>query len=99
MARVGQWLGIILLCLNQAIMLDVWNQTFHHTVSIASVLAPVLVQTYLGGCFFAFFTLPALTQSGNKTLTGLGTLVLILPWLVGHDSVVAGSEYLRGLIK
>jgi hypothetical protein len=97
MARVGQWLGISLLCLDEAILCEVWNEVFQHPLSVGEVLAPGLVQTYLMGCFFAFFTLPALTQSGNRSLTGLGTLVLILPWLFGHDAVVAGAECLQGL--
>jgi hypothetical protein len=98
MSRVGQWLGITLLCVDEAIMLEVWSEAFRQPPTLAAFLAPALVQTYLMGCFFAFFTLPALTRSGNRTLTGLGTLVLILPWLLGHESVVVGSEYLKGMV-
>lgn len=97
-ARAAQWLGIIILSIDEAILLSVWNEAFlHPPQNLVVWLAPLLVQTYLMGCFFAFFTLPALTASGNRRLTGLGTLVLILPWLLGHDYIIAGSELLRGL--
>lgn len=97
MARVSQWLGIILLCLDQAVMIELWMNVGHDGGSHMAIwLAPFLIQTYLAGCFFGFFTLPALTQQGNRTLTGLGTLVLLLPWLFGRDSVVAGAGYLYG---
>ena len=31
------------------------------------------------------------------SLTGLGTLLLLLPWLIGRDQIVLGSQYLNGL--
>jgi hypothetical protein len=100
MARLGQWLGITLLCLEEAILLGVLNDmTRQPSLAIGAWLAPALVQTYLMGCFFGFFTLPSLTLSGNRTLTGLGTLVLILPWLFGHDAVVSGTEFLHGMFN
>lgn len=98
MARIAQWLGITVLCLDEAIMLEIWGNMFRHINPLSGYFAPAMVQTYLLGCLFAFFTLPALTLASNRTLTGLGTLVLILPWLVGHEAVVIGSEYLKGIV-
>lgn len=99
MSRVGQWLGIILLCVDEAILISIWRTfvSYSGPLALGIWIAPVLLQTYLLGCFFGFFTMPALTRSGNRTLTGLGTLVLLLPWLFGRDAIVTGTEYLHGL--
>jgi len=97
-ARLGQWLGIILLCGEEAILVGVLGDTFTHPdLIIGFWLAPIVVQFYLLALFLGFFTLPSLTQSGNLRLTGLGTLTLLLPWLVGREVVIAGAQYLHGL--
>ena len=98
-AKTGQWGGIILLCAEQALMAGIWRYTLpHFSDFIGAWLSPLIVQIYLLGLFFGFFTLPGLTQNGNHRLTGLGTLVLLLPWLFGRDAVIAGAEYLHGLL-
>jgi hypothetical protein len=97
-ARVGQWLGIIMLCAEEAILVGFFTELgSHSTHTIGAWAAPVVVQIYLIGFFFGFFTLPSLTQNGNLRLTGLGTLLLILPWLFGREIVISGLEYLHGL--
>jgi hypothetical protein len=99
-ARAAQWLGIILLSSDEAVLVIVWRDLAHQTsnVPIGLWLSPLVLQTYLVGCFFAFFTLPGLTRAGNRTLTGLATLLILLPWLVGSDLVRQGAEYLHGLV-
>ncbi len=99
MAKAAQWLGIILLSLDQAVLVAVWGELLRQdSLPIGMWFAPLVLQTYLLGCFFGFFTLPDLTRSGNRTLTGMGTLLLLLPWLFGRDLVVSGAEHLHGLI-
>jgi hypothetical protein len=97
-AKLGQWLGLVFLCVDQVSLLGVWK-------SIAEVaflaqglwVAPLILQIYLSCSFLGFFTLPGLTRDGNRTLTGLGTLALLLPWLVARDEIVAGTHYLHGM--
>ena len=96
-SRVGQWVGILLLCAEEALLVGVWRDATWSSTAIGLWVAPAVVQIYILGCFFGFFTLPSLTQI-NRRLTGLGTLVLLLPWLMGRDAVVAGTEYLHGLV-
>jgi len=97
-AKVGQWLGIILLCLDQAIFVQIWRAIISEPAMVNGLwIAPLLLQCYLLGCFLGFFILPSLTRSGNKSLTGLATLVLLLPWLFGRDEIVLGSQFLHGL--
>jgi hypothetical protein len=99
MAKVGQWLGIILLCLNQVTVIELFKILFDYHVSFLNGLwlVPFVLELYLLGSYFGFFTMPALAQKGNKTLTGLGTLVLLLPLLLAKDQIVQGSHYLFGL--
>jgi len=97
-SRVGQWLGIILLCANEAILVSVWQSVFGHLGTAGSWMAPMVIQLYLFGCFFGFFTLPSLTANGNLRITGLGTLMILLPWLCGRDAIASGAHYLHGLI-
>jgi hypothetical protein len=95
--KAGQWLGITLLSVNQALFLGVWWDVFQTpNAFVAGVWAvPWLVQSYLLGCFVALFTLPALTSAGNLRLTGLGTLSLVLPWLVGRKEILMGTQVLN----
>lgn len=100
LSKIGQWLGIIALCVDQAIFVQIWRYLFtmKSDLYISGVwIAPFLLQCYMVGCFFGFFTLPSLTRSGNKTLTGLATLVLLLPWLFARDQIVLGTQFLNGL--
>jgi len=98
-SRAAQWLGIILLCSDEAVLVIVWRDLLGQVdPPIGQWLSPLILQTYLLGCFLGFFTLPSLTRSGNRTLTGLATLLLLLPWLVGRDLVARGAEYLHGLV-
>lgn len=98
-ARAAQWLGIILLCVDEAIIVLLLRQSIAiESMPVGAWLAPLMVQTYLVGCFFGFFTLPSLTRDGNKTLTGLATLLLLLPWLCARDLVVSGAEHLYGMM-
>ncbi|MBX9687866.1 MAG: hypothetical protein K2X27_14265 [Candidatus Obscuribacterales bacterium] len=96
-AKLGQWLGLIFLCLDQVNLLAIWR-ALSETGSLLNGLwiAPTIIQVYMIGSFFGFFTLPGLTRDGNRTLTGLGTLALLLPWLVARDVIIAGTQYLHG---
>ena len=98
MARVGQWFGIILLCLDQVILLGVWNSfgRFDSFLSGGIWLVPGMLELFFVGYFFALFTMPALTLSGNRTLTGLGALAVLLPWLMGRESIILGTQLLCG---
>lgn len=99
-ARFFQWLGIIVLCLIQVDLLVLWKLlTQYKMLAGGAILAPLMIQLYVVGCFFGFFTLPGLTSFGNKTLTGLGTLAVLLPWLIGRNEIVYGSQYLNGLFS
>jgi hypothetical protein len=95
-ARVGQWLGIIFLCVDQIILIAQWEglAAYHNFWSEGVWIVPSILEVYFIGLFFAFFTLPALTQQGNRSLTGLGTLVVLLPWLVGRSAIIMGTRLL-----
>lgn len=95
--KSGQWLGITLLSVNQALFLGVWWDVFQTPNAFAAGVwaVPWLVQAYLLGCFVGFFTMPALTTAGNWRLTGLGTLALVLPWLVGRKEILMGTQVLN----
>lgn len=97
--KIAQWLGIILLSLNQALLLGVWYELCSrpHALEHGMWAVPWLIQSYLIGCFVGFFTMPLLTLSGNRSLTGLGSLALILPWLVGRKEVLMGAHVLHGV--
>ncbi len=99
LARVGQWLGIILLCVNQSIMIGLWVAFLEYGNFFTSGLwvAPMILQVFFLGYFFGLFILPTLTSSGNRTLTGLGTLAVLLPWLLGRDAIVTGTQFLCGI--
>lgn len=98
-AKAGQWLGILMLCAEQSILLGVWRDAFVlRDASLGAWVAPLAVELYLLGFLFSFFTQPSLTRSGNTRLTGLGALLLLMPWLFGRDSFIAGTEILHGLI-
>jgi hypothetical protein len=89
-AMLSQWLGILLLCVAQALLLGVWNSCPRNL----SLLTPALMQVYFIGYFLGLFTMPALTLSGNRTLSGLGTLAMLFPWLLGRPAVVLGMQLL-----
>jgi len=98
MARVGQWFGIILLSVDQAVLISVW-QSFSQYPEFWSGgiwIVPGLLELFFIGYFFALFTMPALTLSGNRRLTGLGALTVLLPWLLGRQSVILGTQLLCG---
>ena len=98
-AKVGQWSGLLFLCLDQVSLLGVWKLLLENDRWVhGSWTAPAIVQVYLLGAFFGFFTLPGLTREGNWTLTGLGTLAILLPWLIGQDTIVSGTQHLFGLV-
>lgn len=99
LARVGQWLGIILLCVDQSILIGLWAAfaEYKDFLSDGLYLAPFTLQLFFLGYFLGFFTLPSLTDSGNRTITGLGTLAVLLPWLLGRDAIVMGTQFLCGM--
>ncbi len=99
-AKLGQWLGLLFLCVDQVNLLAIWK-AFSDSDSLGRGLwvAPAFIQVYLVGSFFGFFTLPGLTKDGNHRLTGLGTLALLLPWLVARDEIIAGVRCLHGLFS
>lgn len=98
MCRVGQWLGIFLLCVDQVVLFGVWRSLsgYQNFYSSAVWLTPSVIELFFLGYFLAFFTMPALTISGRVSLTGLGTLAVLLPWLLGRDAVVLGTQVMRG---
>ncbi len=99
MARFGQWLGIILLCVNQAILIGIWR-AFSATSGFplaGAALTPLLLQLFFLGYFLGLFTLPSLTATGNRRLTGLGTLAVLLPWLLGRQAIIMGTQILCGI--
>jgi hypothetical protein len=98
MSRVGQWFGIVLLSLDQVVLIGIWKgvSTNPSLLTDGIVLAPLLLQFYFLGYFLGFFTMPALTLSGNRRLTGLGTLAVLLPWLLGREAIILGSQLLCG---
>ncbi len=98
-AKFGQWLGIVFLCIDQVNLIVAAKLMMNDHATAGLWLAPVLLQLYLLGSFFGFFTLPGLTRDGNRTLTGLGTLVLLLPWLIGRNQIVSGTECLTGFFS
>jgi hypothetical protein len=99
-AKFGQWLGIVFLCIDQVSLIVVSKLMLNeHSTNGGVWIAPALLQLYLWGSFFGFFTLPGLTRDGNRTLTGLGTLVLLLPWLIGRNQIVSGTEWLNGFFS
>lgn len=98
-AKLGQWLGIIFLCLDQVNLIVIGRLMMNEHTAAGLWIGPAFLQLYLVGSFFGFFTLPGLTRDGNRTLTGLGTLLLLLPWLIGRNQIVSGSECLKGLFS
>lgn len=99
LSKIGQWAGLIFLCIDQVNLLVVWKTLADKAPLLSSGLwiAPGLLQIYLFGCFFGFFTLPGLVRDGNRNLTSLGTLLLLLPWLIARDAIVLGTQQLNGL--
>lgn len=98
LAKVGQWCGLVFLCVDQVNLLVVWKLLSTTGLMLSGFwIAPTFIQVYLLGSFFGFFTLPGLTRDGNRSLTGLGTLTLLLPWLVARDQVVLGTQILHRL--
>jgi hypothetical protein len=99
-SKLGQWSGLIFLCLDQVNLLAVWRSlAISGGLGRGLWIAPAIIQIYLIGSFFGFFTLPGLTRDGNRRLTGLGTLCLLLPWLIARDEIIAGTQYLHGLFS
>jgi len=100
MARLGQWLGIILLSVGQAILIFLWIDFSNYENFFHGLLwiTPLLLQLTFLGYFFGLFTMPALALSGSKRLTGLGTLAVLLPWVLGRDVIVAGTHFLNGQV-
>ncbi len=98
-SKLGQWLGLLFLCIDQVSLLSVFNgMAASQTILLGFWVPPMFLQVYLLGCFFGFFTLPVLTHDGNKTLTGLGTLAVLLPWLIARDEIIAGTQVLHGFL-
>ncbi len=97
-SKMAQWSGLLFLCVDQVNLLAVWRAIADTGIMMNGLwIAPAIIQVYLIGSFFGFFTLPGLTRDGNRTLTGLGTLALLLPWLIGRNEIVAGTQCLTGL--
>lgn len=98
MSRLGQWFGIILLCLDQVVLFGIWASfsQYHDFWSGGTWIVPGLLELFFVGYFMALFTMPALTLSGNRRLTGLGALTVLLPWLLGRQSVILGTQLLCG---
>ncbi len=95
---MAQWSGLLFLCVDQATLIAVWRVIAESGIMMNGIwFVPAILQCYLIGTFFGFFTLPGLTRDGNRTLTGLGTLALLLPWLIGRNEIVAGTQCLTGL--
>lgn len=96
-SKLGQWLGLLFLCVDQVALIAVWNSAASDQVLFGFWIPPMFLQVYLLGSFFGFFTLPGLTKDGNRSLTGLGTLAILMPWLVARDEIIAGTQVLHGI--
>lgn len=99
-AKFGQWLGIILLCVDQSTLALIWRFVLQQPSMLTELLwlPPLLLQLYLTGFFVGMFTLPSLTESGNHSLTGLGTLMVLLPWLFGAEAAILGVAVLNAVV-
>lgn len=96
-AKLGQWLGLLFLCIDQVNLLVIWKAFAEAECFAKGIwIAPAFLQVYLFGSFFGFFTLPGLTRDGDRSLTGLGSLALLLPWLIARDQIIEGTRYLNG---
>ncbi len=97
-ADIGQWLGIILLSFNQVLLMALWVSFLSVPDNLAGGVwvALTLLQTFFIGWFLCFFTMPALVLSGKTSLAAMGTLVLLLPWLLGREGIILGTRYLAG---
>lgn len=99
LGRFGQWVGILLLSVNQVVLSQQCAQLAHYQAPGAGHVWPVplLIECLLICLYVGFFTLPALVKHDYKRLTGIATLAIVLPWLLGKDAVVLGSQVLTGL--
>lgn len=101
-AKFGQWLGLVMLCINQVNVMLIWRIAADPAQEVAHPgmwLTAGLLQLYLIGLFFGLFTLPGLTNDGNRKLTGLGTLLLMIPWVIGRHEIIRGAHCLNGWIS
>ncbi len=99
LGRFGQWAGIVLLSVNQVILSQQCAQLTHYQGPATTHVwvMPMLIECWLICLYVGFFTLPALVKSGNLRLTGIATLAVTLPWLIGKGLIVLGSQELTGL--
>lgn len=97
--RFGQWVGIFLISMDQVVLYQQCAQLAHLQGSDANNVwvMPLLIEFWLICLYIGFFTLPALMKHDYKRLTGIATLAIVLPWLLGKDAIVLGSQVLTGL--
>lgn len=98
-SKFSQWLGLLLLSVDQVNLMLIWRLAADPSKAPGFWLTAAVLQMYLIGAFFGLFTLPGLTRDGNRKLTGLGTLLLLLPWVVGRNEIVRGAHFLNGLFS
>lgn len=98
LGRFGQWAGILLISVNQVILSQQCAQLTHYQGPSANVwVMPMLIEAWLICLYVGFFTMPSLMRSDYKRLTGIATLAITVPWLVGKNAIVLGSQVLTGL--
>ena len=99
MRRIGQWLGIILVSTSQIVLISIWQYitNFQDFYSAGMWVVPGMFQILILGLYLGFFTMPALCATGSRQLTGLGSLAILLPWLLGRNVIIDGSHILCGL--
>lgn len=97
LGRFGQWAGIFLLSVNQVVLSQQCAQLAHFKATANIFVVPLLIEAWLICLYFGFFCLPSLLRAGHNRLVGIATLAITLPWLIGKNLIVLGSQVLTGL--
>ena len=96
LSRFGQWAGIILLSVNQVVLSQQCTQLAQSQIHNVYVV-PLVIEAWVICLYGGFFMLPSLVKAGYLRLTGIATLAVTLPWLLGKTAIVLGSQVVTGL--
>jgi hypothetical protein len=99
-AKLGQWLAIILLSLDQLVLFATWKSLaqYENLMSARLWVVPAVTECLFLSVYLALFILPALIKQGKMSLTGLGTIAIIIPWMIGKGVIIMGSQLLHGAL-